>query len=195
MQSNFLLKFKDAQSRAAKTKTVLKQLGCDSPFNTSPEQSTIKASKFVHDDIYSALLNLSEVLANSYAQVKEDIENETRLSWAGSAHEIREVLRTMLELLAPDSEIVVSHWYEQDKNTSGPTQKQRVLYILRKQGAGSKEQDVVKKVVSLEEMIGDLVRATYSRSSDAAHRFKTRKEVRPILKYFEAFAHDLLNLD
>ena len=43
--------------------------------------------------------------------------------------------------------------------------------------------------------IGDLVRATYTRASDAAHRTKDRREVRRIVRYFEAFAHDLLDLD
>lgn len=145
--------------------------------------------------IYKALLELSSPLANSYLQVKLDIEDRTRTSWAGTAHEIREVLATMLRLLAPDQLVLSQKWFVQEPKTSGPTQKQRVRCILEKYGAGSKEREVVEQVGKLEEMIGDIVRATYSRASDAAHTFKARKEVLRIIKYFDVFAHDLLNLD
>jgi hypothetical protein len=43
-------------------------------------------------------------------------------------------------------------------------------------------------------MIAGLIRDTYSRASDAAHTLKGRREAKKLLKYFEAFAHDLLNL-
>ncbi|MFZ2169953.1 MAG: hypothetical protein WAW61_10000 [Methylococcaceae bacterium] len=62
-------------------------------------------------------------------------------------------------------------------------------------GAGSKEREVVEQVVKLESMIEDLVRSTYARASDAAHRFKPKTEVVRVLRYFEAFAYDLLNLN
>lgn len=147
------------------------------------------------NDIYDALSHLSETLANSYAQVKKDLQDADRLSWAGTAHEIREVLSTMLRTLAPDEAVTSQHWYKQAPNTSGPTQKQRVRYILQVRGAGSKEREVAEQAVHLDEMIGNLVRATYSRASDAAHRFKNRDEVLRVLRYFEAFAQDLLNLE
>ena len=47
----------------------------------------------------------------------------------------------------------------------------------------------------LEEVIGGIVRATYSRASDAAHRFKARKEAARIVKCFDAFASDLLDIE
>lgn len=146
-------------------------------------------------EIFKALANLSEPLAKSYIQVKIDLEDESRSSWAGTAHEIREVLSTMLRTLAPDEKVTSQTWYRQEEKTSGPTQKQRVRYILQEHGAGSKEKEVAEQVTKLEEMIGDIVRATYSRASDAAHRFKTRKEVARIVKYFDVFASDLLDLE
>jgi len=147
------------------------------------------------NDIYDALSHISGTLGNSYAQIKKDLQDTNRLSWAGTAHEIREVLRTMLETLAPDEAVTSQRWYRQDSGTSGPTQKQRVRYILQMRGAGSKERKVAEQVVSLDGMIENLVRATYSRASNAAHRFKNRNEVLRILRYFEAFAQDLLNLE
>ena len=138
---------------------------------------------------------MSEPLASKYAQVKLDVGTTDRLSWSGSAHEIREVLRGLLETLAPNQAVATELWYVQDESMSGPTPKQRVRYILRTRGSGSKEQKVAEQVDVMEDKIGDLVRATYTRASDVAHQTKDRREVRRIVRYFEAFAHDLLDLD
>lgn len=148
---------------------------------------------FQKDKIYLALNEKSESLANSYAQVKIDIESDNRLSWAGTAHEIREILATLLRILAPDEIVKIQNWYKPESNTSSPTQKQRVLYILKSRDSGSNEKEVIGQISGIEDMIGNLVRSTYSRASDAAHRFKERQEVMKILRYFDAFAYDLLN--
>jgi len=66
---------------------------------------------------------------------------------------------------------------------------------MRTRSAGSKEQQVAEQVDVMEDRMGNLVRATYTRVSDAAHRTKDRREVRRIVRYFEVFAHDLLDLD
>jgi hypothetical protein len=145
--------------------------------------------------IYGALLSLSPNLANSYAQIKDDLQDETRISWAGTAHEIREVLATMLRILAPDDQVTSSDWYVQDRNTLGPTQSQRVRFILQEHNSGSQQRNVIEHVVTLDRMIETLVRATYSRASDAAHRFKEREEVSRIFRYFEVFALDLLDIN
>jgi Predicted pPIWI-associating nuclease len=138
---------------------------------------------------------LSQPLGDSYAQFKTDLDNPERISWAGTAHEVREVLRGMLDLLAPDEAVMAEPWYRQDKSTSGPTQKQRVKYVIKQRQATTNESKVVEQAGHLEEMIGEVVRSTYSRASDAAHRRKNRREVARIVNYFEAFAHDLLDLD
>jgi len=147
-----------------------------------------------HKDIYDSLCKVSDVLGNSYLQIKEDVQDTSRLSWAGTAHEIRQLLSTLLETLASDESVTTQPWYKQDPNTKGPTRKQRVRYILQMHKVGSKEQAVAEQVAVLDEMIGTLVTEIYSRGSDAAHRFKAVGEVKRILSYFEAFAQDLLNL-
>ncbi len=144
--------------------------------------------------ISQALSEISIDLANSYKQVCDDLQNDERISWAGSAHEIRQVLASTLSLLAPDDMVETQSWYAQIEKTHEPTQKQRVRYILQIRNGGSKEREVLENVASLETMIEDLVRSTYARASDAAHRFKTRDEVNRIMRYFDAFAFDLLNL-
>ena len=128
-------------------------------------------------------------------QIKRDVEDTSRVSWAGTAHEIRQLLSTLLEKLAPDQFVTTQLWYKQDPGTAQPTRKQRVRYILEMHKAGSKEQAVADTVADLDERIAALVTETYSRGSDAAHRYKPGSEVKRILGYFEAFAQDLLNLE
>ena len=146
------------------------------------------------NNIHEALMKISPELANSYLQVIFDLQKTDRISWAGTAHEIREVLATLLRELGPDVEVSKQSWYKQNPETTGPTQKQRVKYIVQKNKSGSKEKDVIGQIDILDERIAILVRSTYNRASDAAHRFKPKQEVTRILKYFEAFALDLLNL-
>lgn len=145
--------------------------------------------------IRAALERVSPELARSYDQILEDIADRSRKSWAGTAHEIRETLAALLRYMASDEEVQAQAWYIQNSNTNGPTQKQRVRYILETQSPSSKRANVVKEVSVLEDRIGRLVRATYARASDAAHRFKGRREVIRILRYFEVFARDLMDLD
>ena len=145
-------------------------------------------------DIFDALSKVTPALGNSYAQVKRDIQDINRISWAGDAHEIREILTNLLRTLAPDKEVESQFWFKSETKDGKPTQRQRVRYILQSRGVNSTKREVVEKVDILDEMIGELVRSTYSRASDAAHTYETRKEVVRLLGYFEAFAHDLLDL-
>jgi len=167
--------------------------------NKVPEvdnKTYVQSNKLSNEEnlIHTSLVKVSPSLGRSYYQVKVDLLDTARISWAGTAHEIREILSTMLRLLAPDNEVVAQAWFKQEPNTYGPTQKQRTRYILEKRESGSKELEVVAQVSKLEDMIGDLVRATYSRASDAAHQAKEKQEVFRITKYFDVFAYDLLDI-
>lgn len=181
---DFLL---EANEKANGTRIIIENIRCT-------ERIPISIISITESEIFKALLNLSESLSNSYLQVKTDLEDKSRISWAGTAHEIREVITSLLRVLAPDEKVNSQNWYRQEGNTSGPTQKQRVRFILQENGASSKEKEVVESVSKMEDMIADIVRATYSRASDAAHRYKTHKEVSRIVKYFDVFACDLLDL-
>lgn len=153
---------------------------------TSPKQPT-------PNEVYQALMNVSESLAGSYAQARRDIEDDTRITWICVAHEIREVLRNLLETLAPDENVTSQDWFKQEAK-SGASHKQRAMYILKMSGSNSKAEDMIKKIEVLDELVSELVRDTYQRASAAAHSNATRKEARKILRYFDAFACDLLNI-
>jgi len=157
-------------------------------------QETSTHDKIFKQELTIALGKVSTTLADSYYQVKRDIESNERKSWAGTAHEIREILANLLRYLAPDDQVLAQKWFKKETESGKPSQKQRVIYILQNRGSSSRSIEVVQKVEILDEMVGKLVRSKYDRASDAAHTFETKKEVVKLLRYFEAFTHDLLDL-
>ncbi|HVU12594.1 MAG TPA: hypothetical protein VHD90_15025 [Phototrophicaceae bacterium] len=194
MTDEFLDYLRFAQKRVEDTRNALEAL------NSETLTVTVKKKKVTPDDVYRALSQVGEPLAKSYLQVKNDVESSDRTSWAGTAHEIREILATLLRTLAPDDEVTSSGWYKEEKDPPEEkkkriTQKQRVIYILKQHEVGSAEEKVVKDIGTLDEMIGSLIRDTYTRASAAAHTFGGQKEAKKLLKYFEAFAYNLMNLD
>lgn len=195
MTDDTLLHIRTGIQIAQETTNAIRAIQATHHTHQSKLSQKARKSDIDSDVIYQALRELSEPLANSYAQAISDIHDPKRQSWAGTAHEIRETLRGILEILAPDSKVKSQSGWQLEKGTNGPTQKQKVLYILRQRKAGSKEEEVVRQVDAVEERVGTLVRAIYSRASNAAHSSKDRLEVTRILRYFEAFAHDLLDLE
>lgn len=176
------------------TYAIQKDVNSIIPRVPSSVNTQYKVDIYKDDKIFLALKEKSEDLANMYAQVKVDIESNDRLCWVGTAHEVREVLTQLLRLLAPDEHVKKQSWYEQEPLTSGPTQRQRVIYITKNRNTSTNEKEVLKKISCIDEMVGGLVRSTYARASDAAHGSTSRQEVMKILKYFDAFAFDLLDL-
>jgi hypothetical protein len=83
------------------------------------------------NQILDTLCNLSSVLGNGYRQVLMDLADEQRVSWAGTAHELRQVLSSLLHILAPNEAVIAAPWYKQVSGTSGPSQAQRVKFILK----------------------------------------------------------------
>lgn len=196
MHADFLIQLRDATLQAERARAAVNRYlaSITSEEATHPAQQLANHGS-LRQDVYDGLAKVSQRLADGYAQAYVDLENETRISYAGTAHEIREVLATLLRELAPNDEVKADPNYKPEPNTTGPTQKQRVLYILRKHRAGSKAREVAEEAAEMENWIGNVARATYSRGSDAAHRGMNRTEVVRIMHYFEALARDLLNLD
>lgn len=172
---------------------------------SNPKKNSIKKSinnnqkenrkKIKFDNkIFKALKKNNEQLAKSYYQSKCDLSDDQRISWSGTAHEIREILRILLNDLAPDDKIVNEKWYKQMPNCSGPTQSQKVKYILINRKTGSKISEVTEKVDLIDDKICSFIRSVYNRASDAAHRLKEKEEIEKIMRYFEAFCYDLLEI-
>lgn len=161
--------------------------------NRTNPSSQANEVPFERNEIFDALAAISPALANSYAQVKMDITDTNRVSWAGSAHEIREIISSLLRQLAPDDEVKKQRWFIQDPSTKGITRAQRTRYLIQLKNLGSNRQEVIEKDMNmLEDRISGLVNSIYNRASEAAHMYEDQDEVFRILGYFEALIHDLL---
>jgi len=128
-------------------------------------------------------------------QVRRDVEDPLRVSYRGTANELREILRELLSRLAPDEEVMSQPWFAPRSEAGAsahPTRQQRARFILEKRGAGSKVKDVAEGALSLvEEGLSKLVTDMYSRTSAASHTAQDVKEIKKQVRYFDALVHDL----
>ena len=69
--------------------------------------------------------------AKSYEQALRDIAQGGRVSWRGTAAELRDVLREVMDRLAPDERVKAAPGFQVEHDQKGPTQKQKVRFILK----------------------------------------------------------------
>jgi hypothetical protein len=161
--------------------------------NSSSEETFSSAS--LDQAIYSALNNLDPNLARSYEQVIHDINDRNKVSWRGTANEIREIVSGTLRELAPDEKVTRQKDYKQQPNTNGPTQSQRAKFIMSKRNASSKQSEFAKEVDMIDIRVAGFIRKFYDRASDGAHRSKERKEIRTLHSYLVPLLRDLLDIE
>jgi Predicted pPIWI-associating nuclease len=117
------------------------------------------------------------------------------LSFRGPALELREVLREILDHLAPDKDVMQGAGFQIEKGRSGPTMKQKVRYILKKRGDGkTKASSPEDSVSTVDVMIGELTRSVYDLGSLATHVSSERRQVVQVKRYIEAVLHDILQI-
>lgn len=142
--------------------------------------------------IKTLLRNISPHLEDGYIQVLNDLEDRDRLSYKGTSNELREVLRGVLIELAPDEEVCKQSWYKQEKESKGPTRKQRVKYILKNRKASKNENEAFSNTHDLfDEIFSRVVVSTYDRANEASHREKQKEDVLRLLSYFNVLIKDL----
>lgn len=145
--------------------------------------------------IYDALNLVSSRCAEYYAQAYFDLADPGRISWIGTVHQVRETLATVLRILASDDAVKAMAWFKPETDDGKPSQRQRVRFILQQRSASSTERKVAEQIDLIDDRIADMVRATYFRASTFAHIGAERRDALTILRYFEAFAHDLLDIE
>ena len=192
----FVRKLHDVNALAASIRADLSELDVyeRSGLEASFSEVAVGTLPIKNQALFDALTGVSEQLGLKYAQVCTDIESTNRLTWSGTAHAIREIVVWMLRILAPDDDVVQQIWYVKVPDTHGPTHAQRVRYILEQKNADGSQHSMMKELDLVDERVTRLVRSTYSRASNAAHRSRDLGGVRTILRYFEAFTADLLGL-
>jgi Predicted pPIWI-associating nuclease len=150
------------------------------------------------EEVSVKLKGLDPSLAESYEQSVLDIEDEQRLSYRGTAAELREVVTDVLHVLAPTAEVQATEWYKEARRSgarkeSTPTRAERTRFILRARAQGSAVTDAAESYMnSVEERLADVVNVTYRRGSAAAHVGAERAELVRLLPYINALLRELL---
>ena len=104
-------------------------------------------------------------------------------------------LRETLDYLAPDEDVASADGYKQEKDTSGPTMKQKVRFILKSRGQNKSATALSEQTTStVDEMVGTLTRSVYVSSSVATHVAAEQKVVLQIRLYVVAVLHHILEI-
>ena len=150
------------------------------------------------EDVATRLVKLGSDFADGYEQAVIDIEDSERRSYRGPAAELRELLTLVLHDLAPNAEVQATEWYK-DARRSGarkettPTRAERTRFILRSRTKGSAITEAAESYVAMvEERLGHVINATFTRGNAATHAGTERDELVKLLPYINALLGELL---
>jgi hypothetical protein len=133
--------------------------------------------------------------AASYEQALRDIAHGGRVSWRGTATELREALRGVMDHLAPDEQVSAAPGFQLETGQTRPTQKQKVRHILKaRRSSGSAVGVAEASLNTIEEAVATLARSTYQRGSVSTHVGSTSKEIRSLKRYVDALLAELLEI-
>jgi hypothetical protein len=200
--SQYLLKLAAKTSRKSTYKTRIRDLDeLRSEVETAIEiratgGNTHSATRLTTATEGAILTTLNQIVpstALSYRQVLQDLGDRQRISYRGTAAELREVLRELLDHLAPDGDVLKTVKLEKDQR--GPTMKQKATFILKARGVGeTARKTALDAVHAVEDSVSSLARSVYTRGSVSTHVVTTRTEVLTIKAYTDAVLADLLQI-
>jgi hypothetical protein len=145
--------------------------------------------------LIATLENLVPSAALSYRQALADLGEPTRLSFRGTAAELREALREILDHLASDDDVMASPGFRLEAEQTRPTMRQKVRFILHSRGSTKTAAGTTEKAaVLVDELTASLVRSVYERASLATHVPAAPAEVRRIKSYVDNIFVDLLEI-
>lgn len=134
--------------------------------------------------------------ALAYEQGLLDLAQSARLSWRGPATDLREALRETLDYLAPDDAVGAQPGFTLETNTTGPTMKQKVRYILRSRGRSKAAVETAEIATdAIDGIVGTFVRSVYTRSSVSTHTPTNRDEVIRVRNYVKLSLCELLEVN
>jgi hypothetical protein len=145
--------------------------------------------------ILDTLAALLPACAASYEQALRDIAQGARVSWRGTATELRETLREVIDHFAPDEKVSSTPNFQAEDGQRRPTQKQKVRYILRARRNSSAAVAVAEASLdTVDEAVATLARSTYRRGSVSTHVGTTGKEIKSLKRYVDALLGELLEV-
>jgi hypothetical protein len=149
----------------------------------------------IETQILATLRRLLPSAALSYEQALLDLRGGPRLSYRGTAVELREALRETLDHLAPDADVMRAPGFKLEKDASRPTMKQKAAFILKARGAVSGAISTPKDAIQrVEDASASLARSVYTRGSVSTHVATTREEVLTMKPYVDGVLAELLQV-
>jgi len=149
----------------------------------------------VERGIHDTLTRMLPACAASYEQALRDLSQGDRISWRGTATELREVLREVMDHLAPDDKVLASPGFQLEDQQSKPTQRQKVRFILRARRSSSAAVAVAEgSLATVDEAVAALARTTYTRGSVSTHTATNATEIRNLKRYADALLAELLEI-
>lgn len=143
--------------------------------------------------ILDTLRSLVTSAAISYEQVIADLDGPPRLSYRGTATELREAVREVLDHMAPDADVMKMPGFKLEKDQRGPTMKQKARFILRARGLGESATRAPEDAVQLlEDQVASLARSVYVRGALSTHSVTARDQVVSFKRYADAVLAELL---
>lgn len=131
--------------------------------------------------------------AKSYEQATVDLSDSGRISWRGTAVELREVVREVLDALAPDVDVVGEAGFKLEKDRIAPTMKQKASFVLRSRGlSGTSRKAPQDATAIVDELTASFVRSTYERGSASTHGSADKVEVERLKMYVDIVLSELL---
>jgi Predicted pPIWI-associating nuclease len=198
-----LLKLASVVSRRATYRGCVRELaGVRNEIDTRIEinaanvgaRSSTRLVTATESSILSTLERIIPSTALSYRQVLQDLAEPQRVSYRGTAAEVREVLRELLDHLAPDDDVLKSG-VKVEKGLNGLTMKQKATFILKARGVGESTRKTAQDAVeAVQDSVSALARSVYTRGSLSTHIVTTRKEVLTLKGYADAVLADLLQI-
>lgn len=149
------------------------------------------------DLLLQTLDSILPTAALSYKQALYDLNIcDHKVSFRGTASELREALRETLDHLAPDKDVMKENGFKLEVNQTKPTMKQKVRYILKKRNLNdTKRLPSEKSVEMVDEIVGQMARAIYNRASLSTHLQTSKAEVLQIKRYIDIVFHEVLELE
>jgi hypothetical protein len=148
----------------------------------------------IEQKILSTLQQLIPSAAMSYHQVLEDFR-QPRISLRGTAAELREVLREVLDQLAPDADVSAQPGFKLENGQFRPTMKQKTLFVLRARDLPRNAIRPAENSVDMaDELSARMARSVYEKGSIATHVLVNKDEVARVKHYIDGALIELLQI-
>lgn len=151
------------------------------------------------NNLQKILNKLDSGLGDSYKQALLDLSDVNRISYGGTANELREVVRRVLDKLAPDDDVEKADWFTLESGTHKPTMKQKTRFILVSRGLAKSQRELAEKGVNLIDIeidaIGGITRSTYDSGSSMSHARAAKEHALRLKRYVDAVLCDILEVE